>query len=91
MTTVEALACGVPVVAVDRGGLGEVAAGHALMIDTPSVEQLSRALLRVLNEQPLRAELKRLARARGAALRWDVIARQTLDIIRAVADERKER
>ncbi len=85
MTTTEALACGVPVIASNRGGLGEVAAGHALMIEDPSVGALTEALARVLTDEALRVELKQKARVRGAALRWDVLARQTLDIVRATA------
>jgi glycosyltransferase involved in cell wall biosynthesis len=84
MTTVEAMACGVPVIASRRGGLGDVAEGYALMLDPPSIDSLTDALHRVLSEEKLRQELRRLATERGRQLRWDVIARQTLDIVRDV-------
>jgi glycosyltransferase involved in cell wall biosynthesis len=90
MTTTEALACGVPVIASNRGGLGEVAAGHAHMVEDPSVDALTEALARVLTDEALRVDLKQKARARGAALRWDVLARQTLDIVRATARNSRE-
>jgi glycosyltransferase involved in cell wall biosynthesis len=83
MTTTEALACGVPVIASNRGGLGEVAAGHAYMLADPSVAALTEALARVLTDEALRTDLKQKARVRGAALRWDVLAGQTLDVVRA--------
>ncbi|MEO5826660.1 MAG: glycosyltransferase family 1 protein [Gemmatimonadales bacterium] len=85
ITTVEALACGTAVVATNRGGLGEVARGHALMVDEPSVEAFHHAMRQVLNDETLRIDLQRLARQRGQALRWDTLARQTLDVIRDVA------
>ena len=85
MTTVEAMACGVPVVAADRGGLGEVARGHALMVAEPSVESLVEAIGRVLDDEALQADLRRRARARGVALNWTSIARQTLTVVRDVA------
>lgn len=85
MTTVEALACGTAVVASNRGGLGEVARGHALMVDHPSVEAFVDAIGRVLADDALRTELRRLARERGRALRWEVTTRETLDVIRGVA------
>ena len=88
MTTVEALASGTPVIASNRGGLGEVAAGHAYMLDAPSVENLAAALRAVLGDDALRADLRRRARKRGAALRWETFARQTLDIVREVARAR---
>ncbi|MNQ41933.1 Mannosylfructose-phosphate synthase [compost metagenome] len=84
MTTVEALACGVAVVAADRGGLGEVARGHALMV-TPEREALSDAIGRVLEDDDLRRDLQRRGRERGRSLRWSENARQTLDVLRSVA------
>jgi glycosyltransferase involved in cell wall biosynthesis len=83
MTTVEALASGTAVIAADRGGLGEVAANHAYMIE-PCVDSLANAIREVLSDDQLRAELRKKARTRGEALRWDKIALQTLDVIRAV-------
>ena len=88
MTTVEALASGTPVIAADRGGLGEVAGGHAYMIKDPSVETLLEAIRTVLSDDALRADLRKKARERGAALRWDKIAKQTLDVIRDVGHGR---
>lgn len=84
MTTTEALACGTAVIATRRGGLGEVADGHALMLDVPTRENLTAALRQVLTDDRLRADLQRRATLRGDQLRWDVLARQTLDIVRAV-------
>jgi glycosyltransferase involved in cell wall biosynthesis len=85
MTTVEAMSCGTAVIAANRGGLGEAARGHALMLDTPSVDSLAGALARVLGDDALRADLERKAFARGSALRWQQTTRQTLDVIRSVA------
>ena len=91
MTTTEALACGTAVIATRRGGLGEVAEGHALMLDAPTVEGLAAALRQVLTDDRLRADLQRRALLRGAQLRWDVLARQTFDIVRAAGASRKDR
>ncbi|MES2304421.1 MAG: glycosyltransferase family 1 protein [Gemmatimonadota bacterium] len=85
MTTVEALACGTAVVASDRGGLGEVARGHALMVEEPSVDAFADAIGRVLHDSAMRADLQRRARERGKSLRWEVTTRETLDVIRDVA------
>lgn len=83
MTTVEALACGVPVIAADRGGLSDIARGHAFMIE-PSVETLKAAIDKVLHDDAFRTDLQRKARERGAALGWREAARRTLDIVRSV-------
>jgi len=85
MTTVEAMACGTPVVAANRGGLREVAEGHALMVDDPTVDALADAIGKVLADSALHADLSRRAAARGAALNWSTISRDTLQVIRDAA------
>jgi glycosyltransferase involved in cell wall biosynthesis len=84
ITTVEAMACGTAVVAADRGGLGEVARGHALMIPDPSVDALVQAIGAVLEDDALKADLQRRARERGKELSWSAITRRTLDVVREV-------
>ncbi len=85
MTTVEALACGTAVIAADRGGLGEVARGHALMVDPPTVESLADAIYRVLSDDDLRRTLQKKAFARGSSFRWSETTRKTLEIVKSVA------
>jgi glycosyltransferase involved in cell wall biosynthesis len=85
MTTVEAMSCGVAVIATNRGGLGELAHGHALTLDKPTVDSLADAIARVLGDDALRLELQQKALARGSALRWRATTRQTLDVLRRVA------
>jgi glycosyltransferase involved in cell wall biosynthesis len=84
MTTVEAMACGTAVIAVDRGGLGEVARGHAFMIEQPGVDALADALDKVLSDDGLRQTLQAKALARGSSLRWTDTTRKTLDIVKSV-------
>jgi glycosyltransferase involved in cell wall biosynthesis len=89
MTTVEAMACGTAVIASRRGGLGEVADGYALMLDSPTTDGLTEALRKVLTDDGLRADLEGRSRERGEQLRWDIIARQTLDVVRDVGATRR--
>ena len=84
ITTVEAMACGTPVIAADRGGLGEITRGHALTLETPSVDALVDAIRRVLSDDQLREDLKRRSRARGLQLGWSAITARTLDVVREV-------
>lgn len=84
ITTVEAMACGTPVVAADRGGLAEVARGHAMMIE-PSVDALVDAIKHVLEDDALREDLRHRSRARGQALNWRSMTKRTLDVVRDAA------
>jgi glycosyltransferase involved in cell wall biosynthesis len=85
MTTIEALACGTAVIASNRGALGEVTAGHALMIDDPSAAAFADALGEVLTNDAVRRDLEIRARARGVQLTWRDTSRRTLDVLRDVA------
>lgn len=85
MTTVEAMACGTPIIASKRGGMAEVTAGHALDIDEPTPEALAHAIGRVLGESELRHDLQRRSRARGLELNWGTISRNTLQVVRNAA------
>ena len=87
MTTVEALSCGVPVIAANRGGLGEVASGYARMVDNPEPHDLAAALTEVLTDPALRDTLRAKSRARGSHFRWENTARKTLAILRRVATD----
>ena len=84
LTLVEALACGTPVVAANRGALGEIAGDAALLVDEPTEEALANAMARVLDDSSLRDELRRRGPERARAFRWEETARQTLDVLREV-------
>jgi len=85
LTLVEAMACGTPVITVDRAALGEVATGHSLTLDEPTVEALADAMGRVLSDASLRADLRTRGLARARQFRWEDSARRTLDVLRRVA------
>ena len=85
MTLVEALSCGTPVVTVNRAALAEIAAGAAEFVEEPTPDLLADAIERVLTDDTLRASLSDRGVRRADAFRWDVTARQTLDVLRRVA------
>jgi glycosyltransferase involved in cell wall biosynthesis len=88
MTLVEALACGVPVLAAARGALPEIAGDAALLIDEPNLEAVSKGLERALLDQPLRAGLRERGPLRARAFRWEDTARETWRTLRQAASER---
>lgn len=87
LTTVEAMACGTPVIVADRGGLREVAGGYGYMVSDPTADALAEAIADVLSNDALRADLSRKSRVRGAALNWRDIAGATLQVVRNVAND----
>ena len=85
MTLVEALSCGTPVVTVNRAGLAEIAAEAAEYVEEPTPDALADAIERVLTDPALSESLGERGYRRAAAFRWNVTARQTLDVLRRVA------
>jgi glycosyltransferase involved in cell wall biosynthesis len=87
MVVTEALARGIPVVAVDVGGIA-AALGHAPDGSVPGLlvppGELAAAIRRWLTDAGLRERLRRSARARRATLAgWDVTARTVSSVLAA--------
>jgi glycosyltransferase involved in cell wall biosynthesis len=76
---VEALACGCPVVLARAGALPEVAGDAASYCDPSSVEDVRRALRRVLEDAAFAENLRRLGRAMTRRT-WDDVARDHLEL-----------
>lgn len=87
LTTVEAMACGVPVVTVNVGAVAEIVRDTALTVDEPTAVNLAGAIRRALSDTELRSTLRAAALARADELRLSATARGTLDVIRRVAKE----
>jgi glycosyltransferase involved in cell wall biosynthesis len=86
MTLVEALACGTPVVAANRGALGEIAGDAAVLVDEPTPLALADAMHRVLGDAELQTELGAKGVERAESFRWEQTAQRTLDVLREVAE-----
>jgi glycosyltransferase involved in cell wall biosynthesis len=81
------MACGTPVITVNRAALGEVAHGYSLTMEEPTVPALVEAMRQVLDDPALRSELSRKGLDRARQLRWPEAARRTLDVLRQVAQQ----
>ncbi len=78
----EAMACGTPTVVADTSSLPEVV-GDAALLHAPTDDQaLADALLRLLEDEALHADLGRRGLARAARFSWRRAAHQTLDVYR---------
>jgi glycosyltransferase involved in cell wall biosynthesis len=85
LTTLEAMACGAPVIVSDRGALPEVVADAGLVVE-PTPEALRAALLRVTEEPGLAAELRDRGRARAAEFTWQRTACGWLAAVRSALE-----
>lgn len=84
----EAMACGTPVITSNVSSLPEVVGDAALTVDPYDVGALAAAIERALTDEPLRAELRARGLARAAQFTWERAARDTMNVYRAVLDQR---
>lgn len=77
LPVLEAMACGTPVVASDRGALPEIAGGHARLADPDSPSSIAEALLAAL---AMSSAERAAAQAHAATFSWERAARATLGV-----------
>ncbi len=80
----EAMACGVPTIALNNSAFVEFASGAYLCKDS-SADELYRGMSAVLSSKELQAELRRKGMMRAKDYGWDEIARKTMDVLAEVA------
>jgi glycosyltransferase involved in cell wall biosynthesis len=85
LPAVEAAACGTPCIATRESPLPEVLAGGGFFFDPRDAHQLEEGLRQALEKPEERARWARAARARAAALSWDITARATHAALEATA------
>lgn len=85
LTIVEALACGVPVITVGRGAVGEIVDGAAITVADPTVDALTSAMRDVLGDPALQSSLRLKGPERASHFRLEDTSRGTLEVLRQVA------
>jgi glycosyltransferase involved in cell wall biosynthesis len=79
LPVVEAMACGAPVIASDRGSIPEIADGAALLVDSDDAAMLARQIGLVLSSADEARRLRERGFERAAWFSWRRTARQILD------------
>lgn len=84
LPVVEAMACGVPVVATKTSSVPEIVQDAGLLVDPYNAEELAGAMHALLKDQQLRREMAERAVARAQFFSWGKMAREMLETYRAV-------
>jgi glycosyltransferase involved in cell wall biosynthesis len=87
LPVIEAMACGVPVVASNLSAIPEVAGEAALLVDPRDVEQLCDAMERVLRDKRLQGALRRRGLERAQGFSWERAARETIAVYQETANK----
>ena len=80
----EALACGTPVIASNRGSLPEIVGDGGLLLEPDDVEELAGAMEKLLNDDTLWGNLRQKGLAHAARFSWEKTARETLAVYREI-------
>jgi glycosyltransferase involved in cell wall biosynthesis len=76
---VEAMACGTPMVVSNSQPMPEIVGNAGLFVDPLNVEQLSRAIHEVLNDEHLQSELRERSLERSQFFSWKKTAGKTIE------------
>ena len=88
LPAVEAMACGVPVIASDGGALPEVVGNAGIIVPRGDVDALNRAMCRVLDDEEKRKEMSELGTRRVAScFTWDRAAASLEEIYMKLLSE----
>jgi glycosyltransferase involved in cell wall biosynthesis len=81
MPLIQAMSCGVPIIASNIASIPEIAQKSALYFDPDNILEISEAIYKISTDNNLRQELIKEGYARVEKFDWNKLARQILDII----------
>ena len=85
LPVLEAMACGTPVVTSNNSSLPEIAGGAALLVNPMNPKEIAGAMLRLLTDDTVRAELSSRGLYHVRQFTWKRAAENTLDVFLEVA------
>ena len=80
----EAMACGVPMVCSNISSLPEITGGVTQMVDPYDTEGIKNAILKILDDDRLRDEMKRKGLEQAKKFHWKKTAEETLKVFEEV-------
>jgi alpha-1,3-rhamnosyl/mannosyltransferase len=84
MPALEALACGAPLVATNRGSVPEIVADAATLVDPLDVASIAHGLEATLNDAQAAAALRERGPPRAANFAWQAAAEVTRQVLERV-------
>jgi glycosyltransferase involved in cell wall biosynthesis len=76
----EAMSLGIPVITSNLSSMKEIAEGYAMLVNPYSTEEISSAMMRIINSPELKKDLSEKGLKRAGELSWTQCAENTLKI-----------
>jgi glycosyltransferase involved in cell wall biosynthesis len=83
----EAMQCGVPVITSNCGSIPEIIGEAGLIIDPYSIESMSDAIKRIIQDETLRETLKQKGAIQAEKFSWSICALDTLKVYHQILDK----
>ncbi|MCK4891790.1 MAG: glycosyltransferase family 4 protein, partial [Candidatus Pacebacteria bacterium] len=80
----EAMACGVPVICSNVSSLPEITGGSAVMVDPYDINGIKSAVLKILDNDKLRDDLKKRGLEQAKKFHWKKTAKETVGVFEEV-------
>jgi len=87
-TLVEAMAAGLPIACSDRGPMPEILQDGGVYFDPENVSSIADSVARIVSDAELRTRIAARARGLSDQYSWERCARQTWDLLHALAQRR---
>ena len=83
----EAMQCGIPVITSNTSSLPEVVGNAGITIDPKQSDELCQAMLDVVNNSKLRAQMSLLSLEQASKFSWKKCAEQTVEVYKIAANK----
>ncbi|OGI24904.1 MAG: hypothetical protein A3J76_05480 [Candidatus Moranbacteria bacterium RBG_13_45_13] len=83
LPAIEAMACGVPVIAADNSSLSEIVGESGLLYKPNNAAELTKTLREILEDSALKNHLKERSLERAKDFSWEKCARETLEWLKS--------
>jgi len=82
--TSRSMACGCPTLTANRYGTLELAQGASVLVEPESIDDIAAGIVRLLEDQPLRATLRRAGLARAKQFTWQRTAAEVMGVLESL-------
>jgi len=86
LPVLEAMAAGAPVLTSNSTSLPEISGGCALLVDPMNTEEITKGIMRLIEDRSLRKELREKGKTWAKNFTWENTVRETINVWKKVLE-----